>query len=185
MKLETVAFSAGTLIANKEPTGRRNRWVQQQTERQIMNSLKLAPIALVLSICGCSTPSINQGFVAGAPVTVTVTPDKDIVVDQEPIHVRAKDVVLNWTLVSQVGDYRFTSNGIDVYEAKDGNGNIVPIPPGEFDCSVLAQGKKFQCKDKNSTRSTPASPRNYKYKITVQDVGLAPPITLDPWINNH
>jgi hypothetical protein len=157
---------------------------QQQTERQAMNTLKVATFVSILSFFGCASTT-SPGFVAGAPVTVTVTPDKDIVVDQEPIHVRAQDVVLNWTLVSQIGDYRFTSDGISIDKALDKNGNPVPIPAGEFDCSVHAQGKKFQCKDKNSTHATPSSPRYYKYRITVRDFGSAPVITLDPWINNH
>jgi hypothetical protein len=91
-------------------------------------------------------------------------------VDPDPLRFRRDRgaVVIVWEIASSE-PWRFV----------EGKGIDVKDPGGEFeDARVIADGRKFQIKNKNSIR------RTYKYAITVRNTATGQTVTLDPAIIN-
>lgn len=147
-----------------------------------MNSLKLIVSAHLLALLGCaqSLQTLDADDPKG-PVTVTVTAERDIEVDREPMHVRGRNVVLKWKLKADAV-YQFTDKGIEVtHEVK--NTGLTPVNSGDFvDCEVQGNGKQYRCKATNPKEGTT---RNYKYTITVIDTSNGQHLKQDPWISTH
>jgi hypothetical protein len=126
-------------------------------------SLALAAAAAVLlSACAHHRMAGTPPFDPENP-RVYVIDGKQIVVDQEPIFIRKKDVTIVWQLPQE---YTFPSDGI-VIEEKGRS---------EFRCSLREYRQQFQCVFRNSTPGA-----RYKYTINVESAGtrLRP---LDPYI---
>ena len=127
--------------------------------------LALAAVAL-LSSCAHMAPGRSG---EPTPVDVYANADGYLVVNQEPIYVKAKDARITWRLPA-VGGLTFAPGAERII--------VTESPPGEFKCEVADAGKTLVCIDRNS------KPGRYKYMLTVQQDGkrLEP---LDPSIVNH
>lgn len=128
------------------------------------------PTVFVLGLTACaSDTATRQMAVAPDPMNpqVFIVGGKHIVVDQEPIIFREKNVPIIWHLrVHPSSPYRFPSSGIDI---KD---------PGSEFTGCQSQGLTFVCFAVNS------KPGRYKYTINVLD-GNKSLTPLDPWIVNE
>lgn len=147
-----------------------------------MNSAKLIASASLLALLGCAQQlqTLDSDDPKG-PVTVTVTAERDIEVDREPMHVRGRDVVLKWKLKAD-NKYQFTARGIEVTHEVT-NAGLVPVQQGDFvGCDVQGNGRQFKCKATNRTEGVT---RNYKYRITVIDTTNSEELKQDPWISTH
>jgi len=136
-----------------------------------MKRLASIAVVVVLALPGCASgPSATGGAVRSHnPLNpkVTVAVGKYIVVDQEPIVNRDKNVFIEWELPPAPSPYRFPGHGI-VFGPTGGE-----IGP----CIVTNAGLAFRCFVKNTQSG------KYKYTINVTDGAnlLAP---LDPWVFN-
>ena len=131
----------------------------------------IAVVVVVFALAGCaSDPSATGGDVRSHnPLNpkVTVALGKYIVVDQEPIVNRDKNVFIEWELPPAPSPYRFPGHGIVIANS---GGQITG-------CGVIQNGFVFRCFVINS------QPGRYKYTINVMD-GATPLAPLDPWIFN-
>ena len=85
-------------------------------------------------------------------------------VDSETVEVsRGNSPNITWQLIS--AGYTFPSNGI-----------VFADGAGQFECHVEANGRRFNCKDRNT------QPGKFKYTVNVSGSPSVPP--LDPWIFN-
>ncbi len=103
------------------------------------------------------------------PVHVTVNADRKLVVDQEPIYVKAKDATIVWRLPA-LSRLTFAPGAERII--------VTESPVDEFKCSVTDSGKMLTCIDRNTKSG------RYKYMLSVQEDGK-PLEPLDPTIFNH
>lgn len=127
---------------------------------------KSLPLALALVVLLASCAHMVPGKPGEPRPTRVSAVDGQIVVNQEPIYVKAKDATIVWR-VPFGSSLTFPRDGIVVRDA----------PDGEFRCSGADDGKIFTCIDRNS------KPGRYKYTIKLQDGGK-PLEPLDPFIVN-
>lgn len=136
-----------------------------------MKRLASIAVVVVFALGGCASgPGATGGAVRSHdPLNpkVTVAVGKYIVVDQEPIVIRDKNVFIDWELPPAPSPYRFPGHGI-----------VFANPGGEFEqCAVIHGGFVYRCFVKNT------KPGKYKYTISVMD-GATPLAPLDPWVFN-
>ena len=126
----------------------------------------LVVVAIVLALASCARMAPPGGDPRSPRVTnVTVVEAKYIVIDQEPIIVHGRDVVLIWRIDSSE-TWRFPQT----------NAIVFPEAPGEFGCNTNGNGTQVQCVDRGTLGK-------YKYNITLVR-GTETPLKLDPFVWN-
>ena len=131
-----------------------------------MKRILIAAAVLSLLLAGCDFFKRGTGMSNEHPV-VSVT-NGTITVSPDPITFRSRGaVVIVWSLDDSAAAFKFDdARGISVADTK-----------GEFDDQrVIAQGRKFQVRNKNSIAG--------RYKYTINLRGPNGPVSLDPLIVN-
>lgn len=124
-----------------------------------------AIVALAAGCSGAQTSSARSADPRNPIVTVT---KGAISIDQNRIRFRKAEgaVVIVWRFSKETpASVRFLANGIEFKNGAE-----------QFDCSLIAQGRAFQCLNKNTQLG------EFKYDINVIDGST--PIRLDPLVTN-
>jgi hypothetical protein len=142
-----------------------NEEKQPRAEADMKRALLVATLSAVL-LAGCDTIRGWFGMPTNERPVVTVR-NGQVSVSPEPLTFRQRGaVVIIWELDAESG-FRFA----------DRTGISIADPRGEFDdAKAIANGRKFQVRNKNSMKG------RYKYTINLQ--GPTGPISHDPFIVN-
>ena len=137
-------------------------------------------IGLAILLAACASPRVgNEGYDAALvrkpdPMlpNLFIADDRFIVIDQEPIHARARDgrVSISWALPFP-SDFSFPDDRAIVLYASEGN----PLP-SDLRCGIEGRAARvFTC---TYTRTRPAK---WKYSVRVKK-GSTELERLDPWV---